>query len=221
MDESLVVDETLKEEEQKYQIPKNTFVWDLQTTNFDKLSEEFKKKKHKNIEITDLLAFIQKKLTEMLGKNVSRRDFAEHLQEIVDRYNSGGANNENAYQELLDFAKQMKEEEERHTREGLTEDELELYDLIKKKKMTKAEEQKVKLAARKLLQRLREEQPPVLVEAWFKDAQTRKIVRSAVEEVLDTELPDSYDKTVFKAKCEKVFDTMLDYAIQGLKFNAA
>ena len=220
LDESLVVDETVKSEKQKYQIPKNTFVWDLQTTNFEKLSEEFKDKKHKNIEIADLLAFIQKKLTEMLSKNVSRRDFAEHLQEIVDRYNSGGANTENAYQELLDFAKQMKEEEERHTREGLTEDELELFDLIKKKKMTKAEEQKVKLAAKKLLQRLLEEQPPILVEAWFKDSQTRKIVRTAVEEVLVAELPETYDKAVFSAKCEKVFETVLDYAIQGLKFAA-
>ena len=220
LDESLVVDETVKSEKQKYQIPKNTFVWDLQTTNFEKLSEEFKDKKHKNIEIADLLAFIQKKLTEMLGKNVSRRDFAEHLQEIVDRYNSGGANTENAYQELLDFAKQMKEEEERHTREGLTEDELELFDLIKKKKMTKAEEQKVKLAAKKLLQRLLEEQPPILVEAWFKDSQTRKIVRTAVEEVLDAELPETYDKAVFSAKCEKVFETVLDYAIRGHKFAA-
>ena len=148
----------------------------------------------------------------MLGRNVSRRDFAEHLQEIVERYNAGGANNEKAYQELLEFAKKMKEEEERHTREGLSEDELELFDLIKKKKMTKVEEQKVKLAAKKLLQRLHEEKPPVLVEAWFKDSQTRKIVRTAVEEVLDAELPETYDKAVFSAKCEKVFETVLDYA---------
>jgi type I restriction enzyme R subunit len=221
LDESLVVDESVKSEKQKYQIPKNTFVWDLQTTDFDKLSEEFKDKKHKNIEITDLLAFIQKKLTEMLGKNVTRRDFAEHLQEIVDRYNSGGANNENAYQELLEFAKQMKEEEERHVREGLTEDELELYDLIKNEKMTKAEEQKIKLTAKKLLKRLREEQPPVLVEAWFKDTQTRKVVRSAVEEILDMQLPDSYDKATFQSKSQRVFDTILDYAIQGIKFTSA
>ena len=220
LDESLVVDVSLKEEKEKFQIPKNTFVWDLQTTDFDKLSKEFKGKKHKNLEITDLLAFIQKKLTEMLGKNVSRRDFAEHLQEIVDRYNSGGAITEKSYQELLDFAKSLRDEEERHTRKGLSEDELELFDLIKKEKMTKAEEQKVKLAAKKLLHRLHEESPPVLVQDWFKDAQTRKVVRSAVEEVLDTELPETYDKEAFKAKCQSVFDTVLDYAMRGYKFAA-
>lgn len=141
LDESLVVDEAVKEEGQKYQIPETTFVWDLQETNFEKLAEEFHDKLHKNIEIADLLAFIQKELTDMLGRNATRRDFAEHLQEIVDRYNSGGANTENSYKELLNFAKQMKDEEQRHTREGLTEDELELFDLIKKESMTKAKEQ--------------------------------------------------------------------------------
>ena len=139
----------------------------------------------------------------------------------MDRYNSGAANTENIYEELVDFAKGMREEEERHVREGLTEDELEIFDLLKKKKMTKSEVQKVKLAAKRLLERLVEEKPPILIEAWFKDSQTRKIVRNAVEEVLDDELPDSYDKTTFKSKSETIFDTILDYAIQGIKFTAA
>ena len=220
LDESVVVDEQMDEDHEAYVIPENTFVWDLQTTNFEKLSEEFKDKKHKNLEITDLLAFIEKKLKQMLEQNVSRRDFAEHLQEIVDRYNSGGANTENYYKELLEFARELKEEEKRHVREGLTEVELELFDLIKKDNLTKSEEQKVKLAAKKLLHRLKEEKPSVLVQDWFKDAQTRKVVRSTVEEVLDQELPDCYEKPVFKATCENIFDTVLDYAIQGVRFAA-
>lgn len=220
LDESLVVDGEVGEDAETYVIPENTFVWDLQTTNFEKLAEEFKDKKHKNLEITDLLAFIEKKLKQMLERNVSRRDFAEHLQEIVDRYNSGGANTENYYNELLEFAQELKEEEKRHVREGLTEDELELFDLLKKDNLTKDEEQKVKLAARKLLHRLKEEKPSVLVQDWFKDAQTRKVVRSTVEEILDQELPNSYEKPIFKATCQNVFDTMLDYAIQGVRFAA-
>ena len=59
-------------------------------------------------------------------------------------------------------------------REGLTEDELELFDLLKKDKMTKEETQKVRLAAKSLLRRLREESPKVLVQDWFKDAQSKK-----------------------------------------------
>ena len=156
----------------------------------------------------------------MLQRNVSRRDFAEHLQEIVDRYNSGGANTENYYNELLEFARNLKEEEKRHVQEGLSEEELEIFDLLKREKMTKAEEQKVKLAAQKLLTRLKEGKPPVLIQDWFKDSQSRKKVRSAVEDVLDSELPESYEKPIFKKKCDNVFDTMLDYAIQGVRFAA-
>ena len=114
----------------------------------------------------------------------------------------------------------MKAEDERHVREGLTEDELELYDLLKQEKMTEAETQRVKLAAKKLLHRVLEEHPKVLVQDWFKDARTQRIVKAAVEEVLDSELPESYDRTVFRQKCDSIFDTMLDYAIHGVKFAA-
>jgi type I restriction enzyme R subunit len=105
-------------------------------------------------------------------------------------------------------------------REGLTEDELELFDLLKKDKMTKDEEQKVRLAAKSLLRRLRNEPPKVLVQDWFKDSQSKEKVRSAVKEVLDEQLPESYDRAVFTEKCNSVFETMLNYASQGVKWAA-
>jgi type I restriction enzyme R subunit len=114
----------------------------------------------------------------------------------------------------------LKEESERHIREGLSEDELELFDLLKKDKMTKEETQKVRLAAKFLLHRLREEHPKVLVQDWFKDSQTKRKVQSAVEEVLHRHLPDSYDRVLFKEKCDNVFDLMLKYATQGVKWAA-
>lgn len=221
LDESIVVDDDqVKTDQERFAINPSGKKWNLAETDFEKLKHEFKDQKFKNIACNDLLAFLQRKLKEMLSKNSTRRDIAERLQEIIDRYNSGGANTENIYEELVDFAASMKEEEERHVREGLTEDELELFDLIKKDSMTKAEKQKVKLAAKKLLSRLIEEQPPVLIQDWFKDAQTRRVVRSAVEEVLDLSLPETYNKSIFKKASESVFDTILDYAIQGLKYAA-
>ena len=62
---------------------------------------------------------------------------------------------------------------------GLTEDELELFDLLKKEKMTRAETQTVKLAAKSLLHRLLEEHPRVLVQDWYKDTQTQAVVKSS------------------------------------------
>lgn len=105
-------------------------------------------------------------------------------------------------------------------REGLSEDELELFDLLKKDSMTQDEMQKVKLAAKSLLQRLLDGQPKVLVQDWFKDSQTQRSVRSAVEQVLDSNLPESYDRVLFKEKCDNVFELVLDYASQGRKWAA-
>ena len=114
----------------------------------------------------------------------------------------------------------MKAEDERHTREELSEDELEIFDLIKKDGLTQEETKKVKLAARHLLERLRQTNPKVLVQDWFKDSRTQKTVQAIVAEVLNADLPKSYDRNVFKEKCDRVFNVMLDYASQGRKWAA-
>lgn len=224
LDESVVVDNPKKfgaeQPIAEYQIVQKGKTWDLSKINFDKLREDFEKTSYKNIEIADLRAFLERKLELMLRQNTTRIDFAGRLQQIIDIYNAGGSSNENYYEELMKFTREMKAEDERATREGLTEDELELFDLLKKDKMTKTEVQKVKLAAKTLLHRLLEEQPKVLVQDWFKDTQTRLRVRSAVEQVLHTQLPDSYNRVLFKKKCDAVFDTMLNYANQGQKWAA-
>ncbi len=224
LDESVVVDNVeafIKEEHKfEYTVIKKGRVWDLSKINFDKLREDFKHSAYKNIEITDLRAFIEHKLELMLQQNLTRTDFAQRLQQIIDTYNSGGSSTENYFDELMKFTQDMKAEDERHVREGLTEDELELFDLLKKEKMTKAETQKVKLAAKSLLHRLLEERPKVLVQDWYKDTQSQKVVRAAVEQVLDKNLPDSYDRVLFKEKCDNVFEMMLEYASNGRKWAA-
>ena len=153
LDESLVVDDggTLKDSKPELRITQSGKTWDLSKINFDKLQEDFKTASHKNIEIADLRAFIQKKLEQMLKQNATRTDFATRLQGIIDAYNAGSSSADNYFDELMKFAKDMKAESERHIREELSEDELELFDLLKKDKMTKEEEQKVRLAAKSLL----------------------------------------------------------------------
>ena len=104
---------------------------------------------------------------------------------------------------------------------GLTEDELEIYDLLRKDKMTKVEEKKVRLAAKALLKRLTEESPKVLVQDWFKDSQTRLAVRDEIGAVLDEYLPvESYYKDIFVEKRNNVFELALDLAINNLKWAA-
>ncbi len=221
LDESLVVDgSNVSDQVGKFKISLAPKVLDLAKMDFAKLDEEFRKSPHKNIEIADLRAFIQKKLDQMLQQNVSRVDFATRLQGIIDRYNSGSSTADEFFDELVKYTQSLKEEAERHIREDLSEDELELFDLLKKPKMTQAENQKVRLAAKALFHRLRDGKPKVLVQDWFKDKQTRERVRSTMENVLDGELPKTYDRAVFTEKCNKVFQVIFDAASSGRKWVA-
>ena len=139
-----------------------------------KLRSQFKQTRYKNLEIANLREFIEHKLELMMQGNKTRIHFAQKFQEIIDKYNAGGSSTENYFDDLVNFAEGLKDEEERHVRENLSEEELELFDILKKEKLTKAEEQSVKLAAKKLLERLIESHPKVLVLDWYKDSQSKQ-----------------------------------------------
>lgn len=223
LDQSIVTadeDPFVKEPDPEFQIVTKGRVLDLSKLDFDKLKADFKEKEYKHIEIADLRGFIEQKLEIMMRENSTRTNFAERLQEIIERYNSGSVTTENYFDELVRFAEGLKEEDERHIKECLSKDELELYDVLKKERMTKAEEIKVKNAARHLLHRLIEEQPKVLIQDWFKDSQSQLRVKKAVEEVLDKDLPETYGKDLFRLKSEKVFELVYEYASKGLKWAA-
>ena len=222
LDESVVVDpddkSNIKEHQAEYRIERQGKQLVLHEIDYVKLRDEFKKAQHKNIEIANLRTFLEQKLAQMIRDNQTRKDFAQRLQEVIDRYNSGASSTENAHEELMAYTQALSAEDERAKREGLSEDELEIFDLLKKDKMTQAETQKVKLAAQALLHRLRDEQPKVLVQNWYSSAQTKQQVKDTVEDILDKHLPESYDRIIFKQKCETVFDVIQDYASHNQKW---
>lgn len=224
LDESVVVDNAeafnIKEHRAEYEIVQKGQGWDLSKINYDKLREDFRKAEYKHIEIAELRAFIEDKLQQLLEQNRTRTDFAQRLQEIIDKYNSGSSSADAYYEDLVQYVGNIREESERHIREGLSEDELEIYDLLRKEKLTKAEEQRVKLAAKDLIIRLLEGHPKVLVQDWWKDGQTQRAVKAAIEEVLDKDLPESYDRVAFKEKCDNVFELVVEFAASGRKWVA-
>ena len=217
LDESVVTaDKNIGDKKPEYQIVQTGKTWNLSKLDFEKLKTEFERAPYKNIEIADLRAFIEIKLAQMLERNITRIDFAERYQRIVERYNAGGSATDIIYEEMLNFGRDLSEEDERHIREGLTETELELFDLMKKEKMTKAEEQALKNAAHLLLKRLQEEKPVVLVQDWHKDQQSQVRVKTAIETVLDKTIPDSYDKPTFKQVCERIYNLFFEKANRGM-----
>ena len=229
LDESIIAQEEVKDKpEDDKKEPDSNFsetkkyyitAWkaiDLSKLNIEKLRTQYKEAQHKNIEINDLRAFITDKLAAMMQNNTTRSSFAQKLQEIIDRYNSGGALTDDYFNDLVNFVNNLKEEEERHIKEGLSEEELEMFDLLKKEKLTKDESQKVKNASKALLKRLKQEKPTVLVNDWHKDTVTRLQVQNAIKTILDEQLPKSYD-SIYGTKCDIVFEHLLGMAALGDK----
>ncbi|BAU56098.1 type I restriction endonuclease subunit R [Mucilaginibacter gotjawali] len=219
LDESIVASDEFKNSKDTISEPSyNIKAWrqiDLSKLDVDKLKEEFKEAPYKHIEIADLRAFISNKLEQMMSKNITRTSFAQKLQQIIDRYNSGGSITEDYFNDLVDFVGQLKAEELRAAREGLSEKELEIFDLLKKENLTKEEDQKVKLAAKSLLHRLYEEKPTVLLQDWHKDLQSQLKVKLVIQDILDKNLPETYDKNVYDTKCNIVFNHLFVQAANG------
>ena len=148
-------------------------------------------------------------------ENKTRISFAERYQRIIDKYNAGNSTNENFFEELVDFVDDLKAEKERHIREGLTEEELELFDLLKKDKLTAKEEEAVKLSARKLYEAITSRDSELKIVDWYKDEQPRQRLKSRLEDVLDTFLPQSYDKDMFNLKTDMVFNHIVEETMMG------
>lgn len=187
----------------------------LAEINTEDVKRKIQASPYKNIEIQELRSFIEEKLEKLLQDNKTRIKFSERYKAIIDRYNSGNSSNENYYEDLVDFVEDLKEEDERNIKEGLTEEELELYDLLRKDNLTKKEEEQVKLSAKKLYEAIMREDSETKVVDWYKDEQPRRKVKLRVEKVLDDFLPESYSRDIFTRKSEVVFTHLLEDAMIG------
>lgn len=194
-----------------------TKIIDLSKIDIEVLRKEIKQAKYKAVEIDDLIEYIEKALEQMINKNCTRIKFSERFKGIIDRYNAGGSENEDYYEQLLQLMEELKVENSRPAMEGLTEEELEIYDLlIKGRKLTKAEEQKVKLAAKHLFQKLTKERKKLFIIDWYKEEQSKEKVREVISSTLDEELPLSYDKEIFNAKANLILSLLINKFVQGI-----
>jgi type I restriction enzyme R subunit len=213
--DSSVESNTLKETSEEYIIHEGKVI-DLSKIDAEKLKEEIRQAEYKAIEIDDLKEYLDKALKEMTDKNCTRIAFSERFKNIIDAYNAGGMQNEEYYEQLLKFVDDLKNEQNRANTEGLTEEELEIFDLlVKDKKLTKAEEQKVKLAAKNLYIKLTTERDNLLVVDWYKDEQPKLKVKDAIEKSLDGDLPETYDRVIFSSKVMTLLNHFIDMAVQA------
>jgi len=182
--------------------------FDLSKIDFDALRRRFAKGK-KRTKVERLKRAIENKLNHMLALNKTRMNYYDRFKEMIDEYNAGSANIEEIYKRLLDLVKALNDEDGRAVKEGLSEEELALFDLLIKPDidLTVKERTRVKTAARDLLAVLKKEK---LVLDWRKQQKTRAGVRVAIKKTLARELPDNYDKPLFTKKTEQVFQHIYD-----------
>jgi type I restriction enzyme, R subunit len=180
---------------------------DLSRIDFDALQKKFQNSR-KHIEIEKLRGLINRKLGMMLMLNRSRMNYYEQFQQMIEEYNSGAANADALFAQLVSFARELNEEEQRGIAETLSEEELALFDLLTRPnlKLTRSEKEDVKSVARELLDTLKAER---LVLDWRKKQQTRAGVQLTIEQILDR-LPSIYSADLYQVKCSAVYQHVYD-----------
>ena len=194
---------------------------DLSKLNFEKLREQFKKRKRKAIAFTDLRNFMEIKLRQMIAVNKTRGRFLEDFQKIIDEYNAGSLSLEEAYEHSTKLLEKMTDEEQRAAKMGMTDAQCELFDLLKKEKLTQKEEKAVILAAKELLVKLYDGKNRILVQEWHREKRTQEVVRMEIFKILNEHLPEkAYGREIFARKSEEIYRHFYEKAEKGSGFAA-
>ena len=104
---------------------------DISGIDFEALAEMVNRQKRPTrSDVERLKAIIARKLTPMVERNSSRQDLQEQFQQLIEAYNLGAHTAEQFFETLKQFINELEEEEQRTVREGLTEEELAIFDLL-------------------------------------------------------------------------------------------
>ncbi len=179
---------------------------DLSCLDFDKLRAAFAKSTQKNALVFDLQEAIQKKLEQMVQQNPIRLEFYEKYKTIIEEYNQGKDVQvvQKAFDALNDFMKnELTPEMDRAMREGLDEETLAVFDLLKKPALTKAEETAVKEVAKQTLATLKAEK--LKIERWRESIQVTAQVKTMIDHSLQWLPQESYPDEELEVKSLLVY----------------
>lgn len=189
-------------------------LFDISKVDFDALAKKMKANKKRTL-TKQLASQIEEEIQRMITLNPTRMNFYEEFKRLIDEYNSGSRNVEDHINALLGMLKNMSEEVKRGAKEGLTEEELVLFDLLTKPdmKLSEAHRKKVWLVAKELAAKLKTK----LVIEWKKKQEAKSAVKVLIRDVLDEGLPeDVYNKKIYAEKCELVYQHIFEtYGSEG------
>jgi type I restriction enzyme, R subunit len=167
--------------------------FDISQIDFARLRHEFARNPAQQAARQRLQASIEARLRSLLNQNPTRIDLVERYEAIIAAYNQekDRPTIEQTFDQLLNFIQELSAEETRAIREGLTEEELALFDLLLKPDLKPAERERVKQVAQDLLATLQAEK--LDHDLWRENETTREGLRSFLHTYLyadTTGLPD-------------------------------
>jgi type I restriction enzyme R subunit len=179
-------------------------ILDLSKIDFEALAARFKKSESRNTDLEVLKAAIRAQLEKMIELNPTRADFREKFEEMIEAYNNGSRNIEDLFNELVALGLSLSEEQKRHVRENMSEEELVVFDILLKPapELTTEEKDEIKKVVQQLLGRLKE----LLVLNWRQKSSARSQIMIAIEDMLDSGLPRAFTPELYKQKCSALFE---------------
>ena len=166
-------------------------ILDLSQIDMEKLRDEFAKRvRHKATAVQDIRDIVEQKLAEMLARNPSRMDYQDRgTRRSSQSYNreKDRVTVEDTFRRLTELMDELDAEQRRAVEEGLSEDELALFDLLKKDDLGKAERERVKQSSRGLLAAIKARLSE-LDRFWEKE-QTKAEVRVFILDEVFSSLP--------------------------------
>ena len=164
--------------------------FDLSEIDMGKLRDEFAKKvQHKATALQDIREIVEQKLAQMLAQNPLRMDYQQKYEEIVADYNreKDRVTIEETFRRLTELVDELDAEQKRAVEEGLSENELALFDLLKKDNLGKAERERVKQSSRDLLAAIRARL--VELDRFWEKEQTKAEMRVFILDEVFANLP--------------------------------
>jgi len=183
-------------------------LFDLSTLDFERLAELFARGEKKTA--TEILrGQTEDRARAMANRNPTRIDLLERLSDLIDRYNAGSLDVERLFEELTAFTRALDEEEQRHLKENLSEEELAVFDILTRPepKLSKAEELAVKKIARELLDKLKREK---FILDWRLRETAKADVRETIRQEFDL-LPPVYGREIWDDKVERTYRFVFEH----------
>ena len=186
--------------------------FDISKINFERLRMEFAKRKHQNLILRDLQELIETQLADMIATNPTRIDYYERYQSIIESYNKeqDRAGIEKTFADLMKLAEELDQETERWVREGFdNEEQLALFDLLKKDTLSKEDIKALKDSAKELLDAINRSIADM--NNWREKESTRAAMEKAIRDTLWHSLPMSYTDAEMNTYRQKVYTFVMDH----------